>query len=342
MDSDTKSRAFGTIKTARDLIKVLPSASASPTTLQSYEREISRLIAKNHTRSPSDLWMAICDTQKVRTYYKRIAAARHFILSNLQLALRQQDRQQRAQDEGGWISTVRVIERLVELDQIIEKSAGKCPIADPIKRHSKRQDIRGLPDDWREQMHDAMKTSKYKVDFLVAAVTGCRPHELQYGVQVRLDSALITFTITGAKVKAQQGQPERTIEYSANSAHPLVKALVEEMRSQQAEIAIVKVESKENFTSSIRRYAKKLWPCRRAELTPYCLRHAAASDFKRHLSPEDVSRALGHAVDATASIYGQRQMSSSRGGLQPAAVRAARIIKATCSTKPFLASIRSM
>ncbi len=343
MDSCTKSRAFDTIKIARDLIKNLPSSAASPATLDGYDHEISRLMTKNHTRSPGELWSAICNTQSTRTYYRRIAAVRYFIRSNLELALRQQDRQQRDQQDGdGWLATVRAIESLLELHRITEKHAGKCPIEDPARRHSKRQDLRGLPDDWREQMHDAMKMSKYKVDYLVSAVTGCRPHELQHGVRVCIDHEFIAFTIEGAKVKAQQGQPERTIKYSVNSIHPLVKSLVDEMRLQQAEVAIVKVEKKENFTSALRRCGRKLWPRRRGEITPYCLRHAAASDFKHYLPPEDVSRALGHAVDATASIYGQRQMSSSGGGLQPAAISAVRAIKVTNGSKWLLVPKRSI
>lgn len=343
MDIDTKSRAFATIKAARDLLKNLPSSKASQQTLDGYEREMSRLMKKNQSRSPGDVWSAICKTRSKRTYYRRLAAARYFIQSNLELALLHQDRQQRGHDEAGWLTTVRVIQSLVDLQQIAEKNSGRCPITEPAKRHSKRQDLRGLPDNWREQIYEAMKTSKYKIDFLVTAVTGCRPHELQHGVRIDLDSEFITFTITGAKVKAQQGQPERTLQYSANSDHPLVKALVEEMRSQQTKSGIVKVDRKENFTSSIRRYAKKLWPRRRAEVTPYCLRHAAANDFKHYLPREDVSRALGHAVDATASAYGQRQMSS-RSGLQPAAVHAVRTVKATrsASASHSLAQKKSM
>jgi integrase len=342
MDSNTKFLAFDVIKAARDLSKIAPTSTALPATLESYEREIGRLIKKNQARFAAELWAAICNTQSKRTYYRRIAAARNFIQSNLELALRQQDKLQRNKDDEGWLRKVRAIEYLLDLHRILERNKGNCPITDPVKRHSKRQDIRGLPDDWREQMLDAMEMSKYKIDYLVAAVTGCRPHELQTGIEVHLNSDFISFTIKGAKVKTHQGQPERTIQYSVGCSSPLVKSIIDEMRLQQAEYAVVKVEKKENFTSALRRFGKKLWPRRHAEITPYCLRHAAASDFKRYLPPEDVSRALGHAVDATASIYGQRQMSTTRSGLQPTDVRADRLIKITSSLSISPKQKRSM
>jgi integrase len=93
----------------------------------------------------------------------------------------------------------------------------------------------------------------------------------------------------------------------------------------------ISVQSKVNFTSALRRAGRKLWPRNKVEVTGYTLRHAAASDYKMFLSPDEVSQALGHCVDKTSSTYGQRQISRSSGGLQPSKIQAARSVKATKS-----------
>lgn len=219
----------------------------------------------------------------------------------------------------------------------MEQNAGKCSIVSPKARHSKRRDLRGLPETWRELMHTGLATSKYRIQYLVTALTGCRPAELeQPGIMVSISDRMLTFTIAGAKVKSDsQGQPFREISYSLDDPHPLVQSL---LIDEQFTPGNVRVQSKQNFTSAIRRVGKKVWPRRKAEITPYCLRHAAASDFKQVLSPDDVSKAMGHRVDATKSLYGQYQMSRS-GGLKPSAVSASHPIKSTkakFSKKPHL------
>lgn len=51
-------------------------------------------------------------------------------------------------------------------------------------RDTKRQDMRGLPDDWRERLIERMPN--YGPATLTAAVTGCRPAELASGVQLNM------------------------------------------------------------------------------------------------------------------------------------------------------------
>lgn len=337
MDSSTKESLYAIVKTGRDLMKILPTSSASKDTLSGYEREIQRLIANHNAKSAPRLWETITNTTKSkRTYHRRLAALRHHIKTSLDRLVPLQDAQQKMGTTIEWIATVTSLKQIIELNALVETNRGTCPIHEPAKRHSKRQDLRGLPSDWREQMLYEFESSKYRTDFMIAAVTGCRPAELQKGIEIRTTSTSITFRIEGAKVKEQQGQPWREIHYQINDdSNLIIRSLHSEIFNEFGEEALLAVtESKVNFTSAIRRIGKKLWPRRNSEITPYSLRHQAASDFKRYLCEEDVSIALGHTVDETKRLYGQAQMASGSGALAPSAVSAARAVKNTKKAIP--------
>lgn len=337
MDPSAKENLYAIVKSGRELMKLLPTSSASLATLTGYDREIQRLAERYNARLASQLWESITTTTRSkRTYHRRLAALRHHIKSSLDRLVPLQDAQQKLGNTIEWLSTVHSIKNLVSLNGFIESNRGICPIAEPEKRHSKRQDLRGLPDDWREQMLREFITSKYRTDFMIAAITGCRPAELEKGIQITTTAASITLRIEGAKVKEQQGQPWREIRYSiSENSSALIKSLHKEIFDQFGDETILAVtESKVNFTSAIRRVGKKLWPRRNSEITPYSLRHQAASDFKKFLSEEEVSIALGHTVDETKRLYGQAQMASGSGGLAPASVSAARAVRATRKATP--------
>jgi integrase len=335
MKPEIKEAAYETIRNARDLKKILKPSHASDATLKMYDREVHRLISKYQTRSPTELFAAICDTTSKRTYFRRLAAAKHFVQARLADALSEQDKRQRAGDPAAWLSSVAVLEFLVGLHRTIEQHRGSCPLANPKPRNSKRRSLRALPSDFREQMHDALKSSMYRLPYLLSALTGCRPAELQTGVKIELDDTHITITIAGAKVNGTtQGQAWRKIGYGTDTQDPLVRGLFDELSARQVRELNIDVKSKVNFTSALRRAGRRLWPRNKIDVTGYTLRHAAASDFKKFLSPDEVSQALGHCVDKTSSTYGQRQISRSSGGLQPTKIQAARSVKATKSASP--------
>lgn len=300
------------VKLARQLLDELPApTNISVSTRSEYEREFQRLVRKSGSAAPDHLLAAAKDTSSPRTYYRRIATIKYGLRNLAEKALDQ--------------NKPEILEYLGTLHKLLNQQAGACPIASPKPRHSKRKDLKGLPENWRELMHQGILRSKYRVPYLVMALTGCRPAELEAGVMISKTDETLTLTIAGAKVKESQGQPTRKISYSVEDPHPLVQSL---LADREFRIDLIAVSSKKNYTSAIRRVGRKLWAGRKSEITPYCLRHAAASDFKDHLSPDEVSKAIGHAVAATRSRYGQRQMSRS-GGLKPSAVSASRPIKST-------------
>lgn len=311
-NSETQIMNAETEKLARQLLDQLPApVNISAGTRSEYEREFKRLLRKSQSAAPDYLLTVARDTSSPRTYYRRIAAIKYGLRNLAEKALDQ--------------NKPEVLDYLGSLHKLLNQQAGACPIASPKPRHSKRKDLKGLPSTWRELMYGGFLKSKYRVPYLIMAITGCRPEELQTpGVMVSKSSEMLTFTITGAKCKDSQGQPIREISYSINDPHPLVQSL---LADKEFKIDLISVSSKKNYTSAIRRVGRKLWAGRKSEITPYCLRHAAASDFKDHLSPDKVSEAIGHLSAATKRLYGQRQMSRS-GGLKPSAVSASRPIKA--------------
>lgn len=307
------------VEKARQLILKVPPSDISEATREEYASQFKRMITKNKTSTPDKLWNAICATRSKRTYYKRLAVVRFGIRDLIEKALRDTRK----------ASNIKTLEFLIGIDDLVNQAKGICPIKDSKPRHSKRQDIIGLPSDWRERMYkeiDRMDRDKYELSFIVMAVTGCRPEELHRGISIVTTADVVTFKIKGVKVKKIQGQPDREIDYSMSDQHPLLQTFFSIYSGQTT----VNIDSKSNYTGALERAGKRLWPKKIKNISSYCLRHQAASDFKFHLSSEDASKAIGHLVDATKSLYGQKQMS--RNGLKPIAVRASREIKLTAKS----------
>jgi hypothetical protein len=94
---------------------------------------------------------------------------------------------------------------------------------------------------------------KYATALLVSALTGVRPHELTYGVEVwkEYDEAshriVVCFAIHGAKVKANQGQPYRLITYAVNDSNPLVAAMAQHLDNHVEPKLIVQITNPGNL-----------------------------------------------------------------------------------------------
>ncbi|WP_324711027.1 hypothetical protein [Pseudomonas citronellolis] len=329
---------FEIIRTARQRMKELPSRSLSQSTGDGYVREYNRMVG-DEGANPEKLWSAICATQSKSTYRRRVAATIHCCRTQLQEALRSQDVAQRAGDLNSLRYQAEVIEEIVGILNIIERNKGQCPLENTARRKSKRSDLKYLPSNWRDQLHKQLEGSKYELAYLVEAVSGCRPGELEKGVKVIFskESGLLTIRVdNGVKVTDQKGQPWREITYRVDQS-PLVRALYEVCRKvAPAEIeTVVEVEKTTNWRAALSSAGQKLWPRLRFRVCPYHLRNAAASDWKRAwLSEEEISAALGHCVTKTSSNYGQFQIGQGGGGLSPVEVRAARPVLQTRSPTP--------
>ncbi|HCE9325940.1 TPA: hypothetical protein NH024_001115 [Pseudomonas aeruginosa] len=337
----TQEEIFALVKTARQRMKELPSKRLVKSTHDGYVREYNRMVG-DEGANPEKLWSAICATQSKSTYRRRVAATMHCCRTQLQEALRSQDDAQRAGDMRALKYHVAVIEEVIGIMNILEKHKEQCPLENTARRKSKRSDLKYLPSNWRDQVHKQLEGSKYELAYLVEAVSGCRPGELEKGVKVvcSKEGRLLTVRIdNGVKVTDQKGQPWREITYRVDQ-NPLVKALFDvcgnvEPGTEGIE-TVVGIEKTTNWRAALSSAGQRLWPRLKFRICPYHLRNAAASDFKRSgLSDEDVSIALGHCVGKTASLYGQFQIGRGGEGLSPDTVLGARPILSTRSPAPY-------
>ncbi|UXJ53070.1 hypothetical protein [Pseudomonas citronellolis] len=337
----TQEEIFEIVKTARQRMKELPPKKLAKSTDDGYVREYNRMVGEEGA-NPEKLWSAICATQSKSTYRRRVAATMHCCRTQLQEALRRQDAAQRTGDMNAVRHQVAVIEEVVGILNIVDGHKGLCPLENTARRKSKRSDLKYLPSNWRDQLHKQLEGSKYELAYLVEAVSGCRPGELEKGVKViySKESGLLTVRIdNGVKVTDQKGQPWREITYRVDQ-NPLVRSLFEACTNvvpgaEKIETTVIGIEKTTNWRAALSSAGQKLWPRLKFRICPYHLRNAVASDWKRFgLSEEEMSAALGHCVNKTSSNYGQFQIGQGTGGVRPIEVRAARPILNTRSPVP--------
>ena len=277
-------------------------------------------------------------TTSPRTFHKRMAALRYF-LHLRQFKLMESVRQASEEQLQSFRSKLEQHLQALEAFAVTEL-AGLQGVRN--KRQSKRKALTGLPWNWREILCQRSQAGSYGTAILAAAVSGCRPIELQTGIVIwrdydeTLQTNVINIDVNGAKVKAQhQGQPRRIIHYAAADDHPLIVAISRLLDQQEEPILHVEIASAVNFTVEVRRLSKSLWPIHPHSVTGYCFRHQWAADAKRTQSGDSVSCGLGHASAKTRRNYGQAQQASKAGALRPLAVTVERSIK-PLSTKSLL------
>lgn len=283
------------------------------------------------SHSEAGLMDVVQATSRSSTYFKRMAAIRYVLVRQHEQLLLEMSATPRPADFSDSDTTGKW-QRHLDLLQQYHDQQKKGFIQTRRRRVSKRQALQGLRADWREQICRRSENGKYGLAMLVAALTGCRPAELERGVVISESGGSeeigqINFMIDGVKVSGGQGQPHRCISYRSNDPHPLVRAIRQELEGRLDNGACrVQVEKALNFTVEVRRLAQCLWPTHPHSITAYCFRHQWAADLKRTQSTDSVSRGLGHLSAKTRRYYGQAGQSKGRF-LQPVAVTAERHIK---------------
>lgn len=328
-----KERAYEIIKQAKTVAQNT-GKRLSEDTIKGYGREVSRLLSVANELGVT-LIHAARQTTSPRTWYRRRAAIKSVLRGKIQQLLTDLDdiailSATPQHDHAGslsyskWQSNIHQIEKLLNI--LNEMDTGGCPIPESsrAKRSSKKQHMRGLPSDWREQVI-AEAVVHWRLPILVLAICGCRPAEIKKGIELSVVMDLLICRIKGAKVTESSGQPERTLKFTLGNSN-LVDSLAAAVVDGTSE---VKIDNPASLTSTIRAIGKKLWPNRKHAITAYCFRHAASSDMKNSELPnDDISAALGHKVSHTKTYYGQRQMAGSNG-IVPSAVQATRAIRQT-------------
>ncbi len=330
---------FEVIKRARDLLAPLKTRDRNSATTDDYAAKIKRITARRGTgEGYAAMVSEALKTTKKATWQANKAALMYVFTGGIRKLLEDQDKLQRANkaaavaggtpDEGAWLKVIGHIEKMSNGLKILLEA--KLPIEGRENRHTKRQDMRGLPEDWRERIIARMP--KYHDQALVAAVTGCRPSELVNGVELVIDGQTgeLVAWIKGAKATEKTGQEWRRMHWPANCESPLVRSLIDSVSIQPSGTRVrVTADNAKAFSGAMRAAGQREWPKRQSTVTPYCMRHQAAADMKASgwMSSGDISAALGHVSDVTKSTYGHANMGRKSGGVAPTKVKAARPVQ---------------
>lgn len=195
-------------------------------------------------------------------------------------------------------------------------------------RKSKSRSIKTVAEDWREMAACAMPGG-LKLLFLLQCVTGCRPQELENGVQARRcrDGTIVT-RVKGAKCDDFAGQPSRSLRLVPVAGVTLMLAgLLQVGRT---------LDSRRCGLGRVNTYAKKVsricahvFPERHGKhrLSPYSVRHQFKADLVAGgWGKSEIAMAMGHSTTRSGTAYGF----GGRGGggaVKPIAVKAQRPVK---------------
>ena len=299
----------------------------SKSTIENYKKEYERL--KVGSNSFQDILNKAKDTTSIRTWYRRRAALLNRFSVGLLELIEQQSKLNLNVDKEQWSKQIRAISNTTDYLRKIENEPPPLKInLESVK--SKKKDLKGLPNNWREEIIGRMPT--YQAAILTLAITGCRPIEIVKGVTWRLVNDSIVAVINGAKISKHSGQETRILTFACNN--PISNSLKELIVMSGTMKLEVKIESAINLTTAIRSAGKRAFPKRKKSITCYSFRHQVTADWKSISKQShdiedaliDVSKALGHASDATKRYYGHSEQAKS-DGLMPIKVSATRKVK---------------
>lgn len=319
------------VRAVRACLNTLPAikskgepTSRSAATQEEYLKLARQLLHRGST-GEDDLVSVVSNTGRSTTFYKRLAALRYYCLwsvgamsSALPQAWDTPTRERLLASCSQLLTTMRALVRLQQQGMTQPRR----------KRRSKRQALRGLPSTWREDICTRGMHGKYALALLVSALTGARPAEVAAGIDVWVEfddllrKDILCLHVIGAKVKVNQGQPNRFVAYSEDDAHPLVAALVNRLHTEPGKKLLVKIAKAGNFTMEIQRLARSLWPNHDHSITATCFRHQWSADVKASGDGDAASRGLGHRSSKTRRNYGTAHQASGGWVLRPVRIEA--------------------
>lgn len=334
------------IKAAEEALKPTHADAATletkvkPDTENQYRKQARQLFGVDtETNEPNiipiDASLIIANVRKaetVSTLRIRARSTRHVCMNILNMFLKNIDI---AKLKGNWNSIEKIVsdptfEACITLSKMMP-SDFRVGWQATKKRSSQKTSYSKLPCDWREQIA-AQSKGQYHVATLVNLVTGCRPAELEKGVQLERKIDGIYVTIKGAKVKENAGQKERCFRLADHPITEMISKIMNEDKDQPDVLLVIVGAKKGNSVSThIRSIAKKLWPLHKKSITCYTARHAMAADCKKATSegadPDLISLVLGHIVDKTGSNYGSNNIRKGGRSMAPTNVTATKPIK---------------
>ncbi|MES2785026.1 MAG: hypothetical protein V4684_06150 [Pseudomonadota bacterium] len=346
----TRDEAFAIVKGVRDSMRAwvehvnglevrqgLDAKKASAKSQAAYAVEARRLMRGG--KSPEQVWVAAMDTSSDSTWYTRAAAVTHVSMRKAERALKWQDRIGRKGADkpshprhARWLAAISLAEHYGQI--ISTRPKGLPALANRKPRKSMRKGLRLLPVDWREIL--ASRLPQWRMVFLAAALTGVRPEEIYFGVKLSIVDGWLIATVQGAKLGIQQGQDWRVMKWNLRNIDVtgIVRTVAAEVErlGGRAEIGYVgrlNTNPAAAFSKAVSNAVKRAFPDHPHSVTGYSLRHAFASDCKASgMGRAEISAALGHRVEKTASFYGHAGLKRGGGSVAPDEVKAAHPVKA--------------
>lgn len=301
-----------------------PLKGISAATSADYMNLAASMIGRSDSTG-AGLAQVVQDTGLSNTFYKRVAALRHHCLTEFRA---QSDRLPEALNEASWTQLASSFQRLLRQMEALAELQGRGMTQPRQRRKSKRQALSGLPPDWRIDLFNRGSRGKYAQALLVSALAGARPYELVMGADAwvahdeSLDKAVVCIHLPGAKVKANQGQPNRYVSFALDDDDPLVAALVHRVFASPDGRLQIRIAHGGNFTKETQRLARDLWPKHPHAITAYCFRHQWSSDVKAQGDADAVSRGLGHRSAKTRRHYGTASQAKGGHCLRPIRIEA--------------------
>jgi integrase len=257
------------------------------------------------------------DARSRSDFYRRRAALIYIAAEQARSALRERDRAAHMSME--WVEAMAELKRIAEIfaryapdperahhaqaptgptwSSVQEKRGGNA-----VANCSKRDTVSALTrrHGWRDALFSC-STPTYRDAVAVSICTGARPAEIAQGVTVLQHAeGIISITIKGAKIGPSRGQPERTVlvRVDCDAARHLASLA-------EGGTATVSTNAK-RLSDAVADTAKRAFPGLRARITPYSLRHVAASALKA-AGVDDVALAetLGHRATRSQQAYGR-------------------------------------
>ncbi|WP_321891472.1 site-specific integrase [Burkholderia cenocepacia] len=185
---------------------------------------------------------------------------------------------------------------------------------------AKKSALKLLPADWRESMWEMASSPEWRQSrpqllpaLAVLWLTGCRPAELEQGIELVARGNELVIQIIGAKcVDAggrERGQPTRYIGFRIDAdSNPALRFLYAFVAKDAADGVRKRkiMHSKDYLYNSIVDLAKNTFPRLRTRISPYCFRHQTASDLKADpdVPLEHAAKLMGHLSDYSIGRYG--------------------------------------
>lgn len=311
-------RSIGVVKIGDDG-KPSPMPKLSDSTAKAYRRNAA-------SRMPSGErgdFGTLLDGVERQSFYAIKAALQH----ELSVAYRERRKAcDKAQSAGNMAEAQKqaVAARMMLLayQRVIETPA---PEAKPRQKLTKRASLRTMPRSWQEAAFDAAsEVQKPAIAVLWAA--GCRPREIESGVQVAVEEQGIRLRINGAKVteptkhKPGNGQPWREIWIDPDSAPGKAMLAVLDGRNS------LEIQRKAKRIGADFDDIKKITGI--SEISAYSFRHQFSSNLKAaNVEKTDIAAAMGHASTLTQQRYGSTAAGSKSAVSPVVAVNNAREVR---------------